>query len=291
MPSASAPARVERLAGAGDAVSRRWSRVLPPAILAGGMLLGAACSGAPTGPDHPFSMELLPLPFPAVVLGDSLRDPDGVATPLTAAVYDVHGDRIPDADVTFIVPGAGVTVLEGGYLFGDSIVGSDGRVRVYAQAGGLQSLPGGIYVVHAPDTLVRVAEVEQELEYSVLPTPDVSDPLTVRVARADDSAPSGLAGVGHWPVRYSLVVRGKEVTPGDSSLAWLVQEGSLTPATADTTSSNGSAALRVRVNPYNAEGIAGLDSVEVYVSTRKPGAPLAGSPVRFVVRLRRATTP
>lgn len=266
-------------------------RLLPPTALLLAAAIAVACTDIPTASDHPFSIELLPPPFPAVVLGDTMRGADGVPAPLQAAVYNTSGERIEGAEVTYIITTPGASILDGGYIRGDSVVGPQGLVRVFAQAGGLQSLPREFNVVQAPDSLEQVAPEELELEYSVLPDPDLSGPLSVRVLRLDEGSTSGVAGVGYWPVHFSLVVRGVEVAPGDSSLAWLVQKDALTAATADTTAASGEAALRVRVNPYNTEGIAGLDSVEVYVSSTRPGAQLNGSPVRFVIRLRPASEP
>ncbi len=256
-------------------------RVIPLALLAGGAL-AAACTDIPTGPDEPFSIEFRGLPFPAVLLGDTLRAADGTAAQLTATVYNVNGKPILEPALEFFVPGKGATLLGGSYLRGDSIVKRG--VAVYARVNGLQSLPETVYVVPAvPDTLIRVADDALELIYDVLPQPDTSGALKVRVARAGAGEADGLTGVEHWPVYFTLVARGDTIARQDTSLVWLIQSSSLTPATADTTDATGAVAVRVRANGFSPD-IDGLDSVVVYVNTpRLNAAPLT---TRFTIRLR-----
>lgn len=259
----------------------RLLRASPLALLAGGALM-AACTDIPTGPEEPFSIEFRGLPFPAVVLGDTLRAADGTAAQLSATVYNVNGTPIIDPPLEFIIPGRGATLLDGGYLHGDSIV--QRGVAVYARINGLQSLPLTVYVVPAaPDTLIRVADEALELIHDVLPQPDTSGALKVRLARVDAGGDDGLTGVEHWPVYFTLVARGDTIARQDTSLVWLVQASSLTPATVDTTDAAGSAAVRVRANGFSPD-IDGLDSVIVYVNTpRLNAAPLT---TRFTIRLR-----
>ncbi len=260
---------------------RTLRRAIPLALLAGGAL-AAACTDIPTSPDEPFSIEFRGLPFPAVVLGDTLRDASGTAARLTATVYNVNGTPISDPPLAFIVPGRGATVLDGGYLRGDSI--TQRGVAVYARVNGLQSLPETVHVVPGvPDTLIRVADATLELIHDPLPQPDTSAALRVRVARADTASADGLTGLEHWPVYFTLVAHGDTIAPRDTSLVWLVQASSLTPATADTTDATGNVAVRVRANGF-APDIDGLDSVVVYVSTPRLNAvPLT---TRFTIRLR-----
>jgi hypothetical protein len=278
--------------GGGGRWPGRWTALVAPLALVVGGALAAACTDIPTGPEEPFSIEFRGLPFPAVVLGDTLRAADGSIAPLTATVYNVEGQAIAGAPIEFIIPGSGASLIDGVYLRGDSIVGRTGGVLIYARVGGLQSLPETVFVVRAgPDSLARVAADTLTLTYDVLPRPDTSTALEVRVVRRDSQSTGGLAGVEHWPVSYTLVVRGDTVAREDTSLVWLVQEGSsFTPATADTTDATGRAALRVRVNAFSPD-IDGLDSAVVYVSTPRsgpalPGTALPGSPTRFTIRFR-----
>ena len=62
-----------------------------------GVAVGAACTDLNTGPDSPFALEILELPSPAIVRGDSLRDIDGTAVPLRAVVFNLDGDTIQGA--------------------------------------------------------------------------------------------------------------------------------------------------------------------------------------------------
>lgn len=265
---------------------RRAGLLAPLALLAGGAL-AAACTDIPTGPEEPFSIEFRGLPFPAVIVGDTLRDASGSPATLSATVFNVDGQPIPNAPLMFIIPGRGARLVEGGFVVGDSVVGRSGGVAIYARVPGLQSLPETLFVVPAgPDSLARVPKDTLEVVYDVLPQPDLSGPLEVRVVR--QAAPGAEpVGVAHWPVAYTLVARGDTIARQDTSLVWLVQESSLTPATADTTDGAGRAAVRVRVNPFSRD-IDGLDSVVVYVNTPRFGRTLPADTLstRFTIRLR-----
>ncbi|MHB1225755.1 MAG: hypothetical protein ACYC2G_17130 [Gemmatimonadaceae bacterium] len=264
----------------------RWAALAAPLALVAGGVLAAACTDIPTGPEEPFSIEFRGLPFPVVVRGDTLRAADGSPAPLSATVYNVDGQPIAGAPIEFLIPGRGATLLPGGYVRGDSIVGRTGGVLVYARIASLQSLPETVFVAPAgPDSLLRVAPDDLVLTYDVLPQPDTSAALEVRVVRSDPQSADGLAGVEHWPVSYTLVLDGDTLAREDTSLVWLVQGAALTPATADTTDATGRAALRVRVNAFSPD-VDGLDSAVVYVSTPRPGPTLPGSPIRFTIRFR-----
>ena len=67
--------------------------------LALALLGSAACSDLTSTPGGPQSLSIDSLPFPAVVVGDTLRDTLGVAAPVTAKVYDGANRVIAGAPV------------------------------------------------------------------------------------------------------------------------------------------------------------------------------------------------
>ena len=58
--------------------------------------IGTACSEVGLGPNEAAAIELDPFPSPSVVVGDTLRNIDGVVTPVRARVFNVRGDVIDD---------------------------------------------------------------------------------------------------------------------------------------------------------------------------------------------------
>ena len=257
-------------------MTRRRSRAAASALLL------AACTDVPTGADVPFSLEFERLPFPAVVLGDSLRDSVGVAAPLAATAFNVDGDTLPASGVAYAVVGRGVTLLPGDFLRGDSL---DADVRITAVAGTLPSLPRALRVVPRPDSLAGPTTAPGALTYGIPPnaTADRSDALTVRVL----STPAGATPVPvqSWVVRYRLVVRGDTLPVGDTTFVWLADDAGR-PAPLDTTDATGEASRRVRINGLNA-AVDGLDSVVVSVTAQGTAAPLRGAPVRLALPVRR----
>lgn len=263
-------------------MTARVRRALPLLLLGAG-IAAAACTDVPSGPETPFSIAFERLPFPAVVLGDLLRDTLGNVAPLGAVVYDGSGAVIESARVEYLVVGGAATLQPGNVLRGDSL---GGEVRITAFAGELPSLPRTLVVVRRPDTLAAPEAAPAPLEWVPLPAPlglARSDTLTVRVLSSrPDSAP---APVPSWVVRYELFVNGTTaVAPGDTSLVWLVDDANRASAV-DTTDVEGRAARRVRARG-DAPGIAEVDSVVLFVTALGTEAPLPGSPVRIVLPVR-----
>lgn len=260
----------------------RGRRALPLLLLGAGTA-AAACTDVPSGPGTPFSIAFERLPFPAVVLGDLLRDTLGAVAPLAAVVYDGSGDLMADAAVEYVVVGGAATLQPGNLMRGDSL---GGEVRITAYAGELPSLPRTLVVVRRPDTLAAPEAAPAPLEWVPLPAPAGlarSDTLAVRVlSQRPDSAP---AAVPSWVVRYELFVNGTTaVALGDTSLVWVVDDNGRASAV-DTTDAEGRATRRVRARG-DAPGIAGVDSVVLFVTALGTEAPLPGSPVRIVLPVR-----
>jgi hypothetical protein len=270
------------VSGRGAPRAARGRRAAPLALLVGGAAVAAACTEVPTGADTPFSIEFR-LPFPAVVVGDTLRDSTGAVAPLAAVAYNADGDPIPAAPIGYFVVGGAAVLLDGGLVRGDTA----GRtVRVSADANGIPSLPLQLAVVARPDSLAGPDEAPDTLRYGVIPDPalDRSEALTVRVL----SVPEGgtAAGVASWVVRYRLVL-GEDTLPvgiGDTTLAWLVDDNGR-PSALDTTDASGAASRRVRVNGLN-PAIDAVDSLVISVTAQGTRAPLRGAPVLLVLPVR-----
>ena len=262
---------------------RRRSGLLPASFLTCAAV-AAACSDAATGPNDPFAIEFNTLPAAAVVIGDTLRNALGVAVPLSATVYNADGQPIADAPVEFLLPGRGASLLPGNYVFGDSLVAGD-TLRVYARAGGLQSLPLHLSVVERPDSLDPTGDEVRTLAYDLAPRPDTSGTVEATVLRHDSTTGIGVAPVRRWLVCYTLVVGIDTIAPAEDAPVFMVNDQRIDQRSViDTTDTNGRVARRVRVNPY-AAGIDAIDSVVVYVSAYDRGAPLPGAPLRYVLRL------
>ena len=264
---------------------RRGTRTRALAATTGAALasavLAAGCTDLPSAAGEPFSIEFERLPFPAVVVGDTLRDSTGRAAPLAATAYDIDGAALPPTGVAYIVNGRAVTLLPGNFVRGDTV---DAEVRVSALAGSLPSLTRTLRVVRRPDSLAGPTTAPGALTYGVPPNPtsDRSDALAVRVL----ATPAGgtATGVQSWVVRYRLVVRGDTLAVGDTSLVWLADDAGR-PAPLDTTDATGEASRRVRINGLN-PAVDGLDSVVVSVTAQGTTAPLRGAPVRLALPVR-----
>lgn len=232
----------------------------------------AACAQETVGPEAPVAVSLESLPFPAVVVGDSLRDTTGAVAPVRAQVFNFRGEELPDVPLSYLILDRGATIdPETGVVRGDSV--RDTPVRVVAFLNGLQTQAQQLFVVPAPDSLFVTAG-EDTLEYSLIDTTaNVSAQLSVRLL-SGDATPVPVRG---WIVSYEI-----SYTP-DPELALIIGDGGR-ESLIDTTGADGAASRRVRVRPE--ELVATTDSVVVLASARYRGAHVKGSPARLVVHLR-----
>jgi hypothetical protein len=251
------------------------------AVFVAAALLGA-CTEVGTAPDGIVALAFDTLPYPSVVAGDTLRDSTGRATPLRAVAYNADGDIIAEPAVRYIALDTGVDITSQGYLI--ATTRTSGTVRVVAAAASLQSLQKTVIVTRAPSAFAASGATADTLKYALPDVPsNVSKTMTVKLTR--DSAGTAL-GVPGYLVSWLVTFRGQPVAPSDTTLASLWDDNRKV-SIVDTTGGDGAAArlLRIRSNSLPSSA----DSFVVYASVRHRGAPVAGSPVKFVIHFRPKT--
>lgn len=251
---------------------RRGVRLAAGLVTAVGF--AAACIDLSTDPDEIVAIEFRPLPWPSVVVGDTMRDGQGQPAPLQARLFDASDDEVAGVPVAFLAREPLVTITSEGF-----VVGVDtGTVELLASTTGLQSSVRQVTVVPPPDTAFAQGVIDT-LRWVVPDAPSANTSSALRAA-IRSRTPTDTLIVRSWIVTYRLVFRGQVVPPGDTSLVFLVNDQGR-PATIDTTDGTGASSLRVRVRA--GPGLGALDSAVVTADAQYRGVPLAGSPVRFVV--------
>ena len=252
----------------------RITSLLVAAATVATIAAASACSDINTDPHSVASIALDTIPFPAVVANDTLRDSLGVARPLHATAYNPQGDPLTGVAITYLVADSGAKVDPAtGIVVADTARATP--VRIVAEAGGLQTMPDTIYVVPAPDSILAVNPADT-LAYSLSDsTVNISKPLTVKVMHRNGIAAA--TPVRAWLVSYSIV------SPTDTAVAQLVGDNGRS-ARVDTTATDGTAGLRVRVRPGRLS--AANDSVIVNAMIRMLGVPITGAPLRFVLQVK-----
>jgi len=251
------------------------------AWLAGAAVLSAAaCLDLSTNPTEIVGIDFDDLPWPAVVVGDTLRDASGAVTPLTATLYAGDGSEVAGGPVEFLVEAGAVRVLDDHVLVADDT--ASGTVKLRASTTGVQSIVKQLEVVPRPDSMEASGTITP-LEWVV---PDnaqsnTSTPLGVQLLSLVD--PDAPEPVRSWVVTFELLVNDQPVDPADTTGVYLVGDAGK-PSYADTTDAQGKATRRVRVRI--APGFTPPDSVVVTVRAAWKGAPLAGGPVTLVLPLR-----
>jgi hypothetical protein len=260
----------------------RWGRLAAPvALVAAGLL---ACDGVVTDPDAIAALDFDGIAFPAVVTGDTLRNVNGVATPLTATVYDGRGDVIAGAPVTFVSLDTGVAIDANGFL---TATRRSGSVRLVASVDGLQSQRRTLRVTPAPDT-VLTGSTNISLTYNIPDTPPSVSPALSLTLQSADTAGGGNPDVAGWLVRWRIVYAGDTLAATDTSKVALWGSASR-HGLADTTATDGTASRRLRV--YANFLPVQPDSFIVVAEIRARGAPVPGSPVRYVVNIQPPAIP
>jgi hypothetical protein len=238
-----------------------------------------ACSQIGSDPAEIVAVVFDSLPYPAVIIGDTLRNDAGAVTALRAIALNSDGDEIPGVPFTFIALDSGATITPDG-----RVVSTDTQpasIRVIANASsGLQSRTLSLLTTFSPDSMARETAVDT-LSY-VLPdgVANTSGALAVRVLSKAVTPPAAARG---WIVRYAVEYGGAPLSPADSTVAWLVDENGRRSAE-DTTATDGTTSRRLRVLPTGLTNT--VDSLIVVATATRHGVSLIGSPARIVVHVR-----
>lgn len=243
-----------------------------PLFLIAGAALLVACIDVPTDAGELLSFQFNPLPSPAVVAGDTLRDSAGVVAPISVTAFDFLGGAVSNPPVHFVALDRGIRVDSlTGIVIGDSARATPARVLVTVKGfSGTISIP----VALRPDTVVGANAVDS-LAYSLVDTTlNVSNGLGVKVHHGAATADSAVA---------SFAVSFRITSPADTALARLVNENGAR-SSVDTTDASGTAQRRIRLNVTRLT--APNDSIIAMASVKYRGAHVRGSPVRLVLRVK-----
>ncbi len=255
----------------------------------------AACVEIGTGPNEPAAIELPPFPSPSVVIGDTLRDVNGVVAPVRAIVRNVRGEEITDAAVSYLyapLSRDSALVVDPATGIVRALRATSADARIAARVGGNLQVLRSLVVTLRPDSLTASSLFTGELR-TVLPDTGRANANSnttttgpeVRVRHAAETTGGASAPVNAWPVRFELV---KPSNPtNDTSAAVFLVNGSGTASTLDTTDNSGVASRRVRVRALQFAASA-PDTVVVRATASYRGVPLLGSPVLIRVPVRRS---
>lgn len=260
------------------------------------LAVAAACSQLGVEPDAPASIELPALPSPSVVIGDTLRDANGVAAPVHAIVRNLRGDPIEDADVTYIY----ADYNRDSALMVDAVTGyvvalrtPSGEARIAARVGAALQVLRPVIVTIRPDSLTTdgVPAINQLI--TTLPDTsaatarsNTSSAISVGVRSiAEDGTTQPVRG---WVVSYSLVSPAN--ASNDTTMAvYLVNSTSGSRAVSDTTGTDGIASIAVRVRAALFPTGSEPDSVILSATASYKGVALKGTPVRLALPVLRGS--
>jgi hypothetical protein len=257
------------------------------AVVVVAVVVGLACVDM-SAPNGPAAISNLKLPSPSVVVGDVMRDSNGVPAPFTITAFDANGvPTISPSAQFFITDTVKAAHLAGGNLLtGDKI----GSTVIIGQVGSLQTNPVTVPVTFLPSEMVKTGPISNAGPDTTLVVPLTGDTtvnrfanLSLRVLSALDSASQGIV------VRYTLV---RTLTPKDASRpAVIIGDDNNKPVKTDTTDGSGTASRRLVVFPAllgDAALLAGTKTDTAIVEARASykGAELSNSPVRFIIAVR-----
>lgn len=239
-----------------------------------------ACAELGTGVGDVSYIAFDAIPYPALLVGDTLRDSLGVATPLRASAFDASGKAITGAAFTYFALDTGVVIDANGML--RATTRTSGTVRLVASLNGLQTDDRLVRVTRRPDSLVVTTAQAITFNYAV---PDVATNLAAEMGVrliTFDSVGATNANVGGWLVRWRTVHGTDTLAASDTSLVVLQNTAGRRTAI-DTTGVDGLSSRRLRV--FSSRLTAPVDSFLVLADVRRYGTPVRGSPVRFMVRI------
>ena len=257
-------------------------RIVTALVVVAG-IIGIACVDM-SAPEGAASISALQLPSPSVVVGDTMRDSNGVVAPITVIAFDGTGNPIQANVQLFITDTLKFSHLgANNVLVGDSV----GQTRLLGQVGTLPTVVAVIPVTLAPAKLVSNPDTSFHGIHAPA-GPDsaatiASAPISVRVLSSNDKPSQGII------VRFQILQAPPTRPESHSPAVYLGNpNNNQLPSAVDTTDSDGNAtrSLIVISNFFTDSLRAGrkADSAIVFVTAKYKGAQLPlGSPLRIVV--------
>jgi hypothetical protein len=237
-----------------------------------------------SAPKGPFSISVLLVPSPGLVVGDVMRDSNGVPAPLGLTAFDAGGGTLPITPDFFVTDSLRFAHIGPGLiLMGDSV----GTVHLLGQIGNLQTAVVSIAVSPAPTTFTASAVPDTGLGVLVPLGADSASstrptPLTVSLKGRGDSAVAGFV------VKFVLKSAPATASTSTSPAVYLGgDDGKI--SLRDTTDGSGLASRSVYVNSRALADPALLggtktDSAVVEATTSYKGVQI-GATIRFSVRI------
>lgn len=266
------------------------------------MLAFSACSEVGSEPDAPAAIEMAPLPSPSVVIGDTLRNVDGVATPIQAIVRNLNGDVITDAPAYYLYAdynrdsALAVDSAKGYVVALKATNPATATARLGARVGSSLQVLRTILVTERPDSVDRVGQPAMAIFMTTLPDTGrtgananrTTQELTA-VVRHKTSA-TATSPVNGWPVRFEVVTPANP--SNDTTLSVFLVDATGRASVLDTTNSQGVAGrnVRIRADAYPAAGKA-IDTVKVRVIVTYKGKALPDTALRIALPVLRDSTP
>jgi hypothetical protein len=256
-------------------------------FLAFAVVIAATCTSIPTDPTAVFSLAVDSLPAPSVVAGDTLRDTNGIARPLSVRAFNIQNQVLANVHVQFLsLSPSQMTVSSKNFAIGTR--GGDSIVRVIADANGLQSLPFNVPVVLKPDSMVFADSdsISSAALSLTSPDSDVSAALNiVLLHRADTLGGDSVTRsyIVHYQITYPASAATGKGLPSDTTLPAYLIEGDGAPSRTDTTDGNGMGTRAVHFSVAQFEPKS-KDSIVVLATAVYRDSVIAGTPRRFVIR-------
>ena len=234
-----------------------------------------SCGGIPSLADGIAFISPIVLPAPAVAVNDTLRDSLGRVAPLVVQAFDQNDTPVANISTSFIV----ATVPAGVKIDANGIVTAFDSIRTVQVVGRvgerLQTAATNLEVVAQPDLMTASGTIDS------LVVNKTSSALQVAITGDRRGARVGVPGI---IVRYRIV----STTPSrtiDPTLFFFTegQRADLT-RTVDTTTTASLSTSRTII----AADLTGLTSITVEATANNlKGVPLAGSPIRFVIPVKK----
>ncbi|MBL0170762.1 MAG: hypothetical protein IPP90_08540 [Gemmatimonadaceae bacterium] len=243
----------------------------------------------------PTAIELTALPSPSVVIGDTLRNVDGVVAPVKAIVRNLQGDIIADAPVRYLYadyPRDSALAVDSSTGIVRALRASTADARLGARIGTSLQILKIIVVTTRPDSADRVGQSALGLFTTTLADTGRSgasanrSPAMTMVVRHID-APGVTSQVNGWPVRFEVLSPANASNDTTKSVYLVDDLGRA--SVYDTTDASGVAGRKVRIRAAQYPTGAAIDSVIVRATATYKGVALKGSPVRIALPVKRGS--